>query len=133
MTDVPDTPTPLGEEQIEHYRALLQEKRKEIAGDYAQLEQEADRLGGVSGGGSTSNAPTHPADEATDNYEWNLAEGLAESERALLTAIDEALTRMDAGSYGICRHCGKRISEERLEAKPWSQYCVDSAKDLESG
>ena len=41
-----------------------------------------------------------------------------------LKEIDDALRRLDHGSYGICEECGKPIDEARLKAVPWARYCV---------
>jgi DnaK suppressor protein len=43
---------------------------------------------------------------------------------AELKDIDDALRRLDDGTYGICEECGKPIDEARLEAMPWARYCV---------
>ena len=45
-----------------------------------------------------------------------------------LAAIDAALTRLDAGTYGSCTSCGKPIPEGRLEALPWAALCIDCQK-----
>ena len=42
-----------------------------------------------------------------------------------LQAIDAALLRLDDGSFGVCRSCGRPIAEERLEARPWAALCID--------
>ena len=42
-----------------------------------------------------------------------------------LEAVDAALARLDAGTFGVCRNCGRPIPEERLEARPWAPLCID--------
>jgi DnaK suppressor protein len=44
---------------------------------------------------------------------------------AQLRLVDEALARIDAGTYGTCVRCGREISPERLEALPWAAHCID--------
>jgi RNA polymerase-binding transcription factor DksA len=51
--------------------------------------------------------------------------GLAESLASQVTAIDKALARIDAGTYGTCVSCGSEIQAARLEFRPASIYCVD--------
>jgi RNA polymerase-binding protein DksA len=77
--------------------------------------------------------PIHMADLGTDNYEQEFALGLMNSERRLLTEIDEALQRIEAGTYGICLGTGKPIPKARLEAQPWARYCVEYARKVEEG
>ena len=45
-------------------------------------------------------------------------------ERGLLALIDSALSRIHAGTFGECRHCGEEIGGRRLAAIPWTQYCI---------
>jgi DnaK suppressor protein len=45
--------------------------------------------------------------------------------RSNLRDVQRAVTKMDAGTYGICERCGRRISPERLEALPWAVRCID--------
>ncbi len=42
--------------------------------------------------------------------------------------VEEALARIDAGTYGKCLECGKQIEDERLEAVPWTPYCLKHQK-----
>ncbi len=70
----------------------------------------------------------HLADTATAMHDRELDEGLTENEEELLAAIDAALQRIEDGTYGICSNCGKPIGEERLEALPWADLCIDCAK-----
>ena len=50
---------------------------------------------------------------------------LAESEREEVMRIDEALSRIEAGTWGICESCGERIEEARLEAIPEAARCIE--------
>lgn len=70
----------------------------------------------------------HLADTATAMHDRELDYGLTENEEDLLKSIDAALQRIEEGTYGICSNCGKPIGEERLEALPWTDLCIDCAK-----
>ena len=84
-------------------------------------------------GSNLSNMPIHMADVGTDNFEQEFTLGLIESERKILREIQEALGRIEDGSYGICQGTNKPIPRVRLEAVPWAKYSLDYAKALESG
>ena len=60
-----------------------------------------------------------------------LALKLGERESQMVADVDQALLRMDEGSYGLCVNCGKTIDEQRLEAVPWTPYCLKHAQRLE--
>ena len=70
----------------------------------------------------------HLADVATAMHDRELDYRLEENEQQLLGAIDGALQRIEDGTYGVCSNCGKPIGEERLEALPWAELCIDCAK-----
>jgi RNA polymerase-binding protein DksA len=70
----------------------------------------------------------HLADTATAMHDRELDYGLTENEEELLQSIDDALQRIEDGTYGVCSNCGKPIGEERLEALPWTNLCIDCAK-----
>lgn len=53
---------------------------------------------------------------------------LRDRERAQLRQVEEALARLDEGSYGLCRVCRRPIAGERLEAIPWTATCIDCAR-----
>jgi DnaK suppressor protein len=50
---------------------------------------------------------------------------LRERSTRQLEAVDLALERLDDGTFGVCRSCGRPIAEERLEARPWAALCID--------
>lgn len=75
----------------------------------------------------------HLADTATDTYDRELDEGIEEDAERLIERIDAALGRIQAGTYGICDVCGREIGEERLEAVPYAELCIDDARRLARG
>ncbi len=64
------------------------------------------------------------ADQATGNNEVHIQLKLKATDAKILQAIDEALVRMDKGTYGVCRDCGDMIAVARLEAIPWTRVCI---------
>ena len=64
------------------------------------------------------------ADQASGNNEVHIALKLKQTDAKILTAIEEALGRIDKGTYGICRDCGEPIAEARLYAIPWTRVCI---------
>ena len=118
---------------IERFKQILLEKRHEIVGDVTEMQDEALKKSRLDASGDLSSMPIHMADIGTDNYEQEFALGLLDSERKILREIDEALERIEQGTYGICIATGKSIAIARLEAKPWAKYCVEYARKLEEG
>ncbi len=64
------------------------------------------------------------ADQATGNNEVHIQLKLKQTDAKILQAIDEALLRIDKGSFGLCRDCGEPIAEARLNAIPWTRVCI---------
>ncbi|HSO28744.1 MAG TPA: TraR/DksA C4-type zinc finger protein [Candidatus Sulfomarinibacteraceae bacterium] len=71
--------------------------------------------------GSQAAAATHVFEQQRD-----LA--LRDRERAQLRQVEDALERITAGTYGVCRNCGKAIDPDRLAAIPWAATCIDCAR-----
>ena len=118
---------------VAHFKQLLTEKRKEIFNSVTEIKDEALNKSMLDASGDLSSMPIHMADLGSDNYEQEFALGLMDSERKLLQEIDEALQRIEEGTFGICEGTGDPISKARLEAKPWARYCVEYAQKLEKG
>jgi DnaK suppressor protein len=75
----------------------------------------------------------HLADHASIMVDRELDETLEENAERVIHEIDEALGRIDAGTYGRCGVCGAAISEERLAAVPYATFCVEHKRQLEGG
>ncbi len=114
--------------ELATFRSLLLEKRRELVGDMGSMESEALQRGGDS---NLSNLPIHMADMGTDNYEQEFTLGLVEKDRNLLREINQALGRIQNGTFGICEGTGKPIARARLEAQPWARHSIEYARKLE--
>lgn len=125
--------SPLSKPELDEFRKMLLDKRRAILGDMTSIESDALRVNRQDGSGDLSNMPTHPADIGSDNFEQEFTLGLLESERTLLSEINAALERIDAGSFGVCLGTGGPIGVARLRARPWAKYCIEYAKMLEKG
>jgi DnaK suppressor protein len=77
--------------------------------------------------------PEDIADHATDTFDRELDESLEENAGQVLREIDEAMARLDEGTYGTCAVCGKRIPDERLDALPYATLCVEDRRRQEHG
>ena len=71
------------------------------------------------------------ADMASDDYERDFSLGRATDEQKILYKIDEALKRIEDGSYGFCPQCSKAIAKKRLAALPFTELCIDCQKSNE--
>jgi len=116
-----------------YFKELLLAKRRDLVGDVNEMCDEALKNSRIDAAGDLSAMPIHMADIGTDNYQQQLALDLMDGERKLLRQIDEALNRINTGTYGICIGTGKRIGRARLEAKPWARYSVEYARMIENG
>ncbi|MDQ7793981.1 MAG: TraR/DksA C4-type zinc finger protein [bacterium] len=73
--------------------------------------------------GELSLVDNHPADVGSDTFEREKDVGLRDITRETLRQVEDALRRMDGGSYGLCVRCGRAIAAERLEALPEAAFC----------
>jgi DnaK suppressor protein len=64
------------------------------------------------------------ADQADGNNEVHIQLKLKQTDAKILQAIEEALARLEKGTYGTCRDCGEPISPARLNAIPWTRVCI---------
>jgi len=117
--------------EIERFRRRLIALQKRVGGDLSALEEEALRPVGGASAGNLSDVPVHPADLGTENFDEELDLALVENQEQLLAEIDDALARIERGTYGRCENCYRKISKERLEAVPYARYCLRCAKRLE--
>jgi RNA polymerase-binding protein DksA len=115
----------------EHFRAELLEQRGRLLGTIKHHDIGNSSLIEETGELMSSSSDNHLADTASETYERELDEGLEDDAREQLRQVDEALARIEAGTYGLCSACGREIPVERLEAVPWTTLCIDDARKLQ--
>jgi RNA polymerase-binding transcription factor DksA len=99
---------------------LQDERARRLALAARLRQQEADPVES----GELSKLDQHPAELGSETFERELELTTLTIVEGELKDIDDALRRLDRGTYGICEECGKPIEEARLEAVPWARYCV---------
>lgn len=105
------------------YQKHLLELRERLLSQMNGLAKEsAEELAGYS---------LHMADSGTDNFDRDFALSLLSSDQDAIYEIEEALKRIEKGTYGVCELTGKPIPKARLEAIPWTRFTVEAQAQLE--
>jgi RNA polymerase-binding transcription factor DksA len=125
--------TSLKPEELDGYRQVLETMRLRLRGDLDQMTDEALNRNGPEGTGNLSNLPIHMADLGTDNFDQEFTLGLIENEQTTLDQIVRALGRIAQGTFGKCQECGGPIAKSRLQALPYTAYCIECARKMEQG
>jgi DnaK suppressor protein len=114
--NVPDMMAePLTEEDLTFFRQLLRERRTEILGEAERTAQ---------GMGEEAESFADPTDRGVMEGERNRTLRIRDRERKLLSKIDAAIARLEAGTFGECSECGDPIGAERLRARPVTTLCI---------
>lgn len=101
---------------VQAYKDALNKKRTEILGTGGIKPIQASMENNTRQGDM--------ADQASGNNEVHIALKLKQTDAKILQAIEEALKRIDKGTYGACRDCGEPIAPARLNAIPWTRVCI---------
>lgn len=73
------------------------------------------------------------ADQAVLSYQKELIFTQGTEGHSQLSLVRLALERLREGTFGECLHCGRTIGEKRLEALPWTPYCIECQEKVETG
>lgn len=115
----------MAKKKMEAYRKKLLLKRDSILGTIERYVHD--------GRETDQDIPRDPADQAANSFIKELLFSQSSNDRYVLKLIDEALARMDEGTYGLCVSCGNPIQEKRLEAVPWARHCIQCQELQERG
>jgi len=113
----------MNKERLAYFRELLNERQK-------VLLNEADKT--VTGMTNDKNTFPDPTDRANLETDRNFELRIRDRERKLILKIQEALARIEEGTFGICEECGEEISEERLKARPVTTLCIECKTKAEA-
>jgi DnaK suppressor protein len=108
---------------VEHFKEKLLNKRRELLETIQRSEQEALTASGSEVG--------DPADRSVEDAAASQAVHSESTDSETLAQVQDALRRIEQGSYGKCILCDKQIEPARLEAIPWTPYCLADQQKLE--
>jgi len=107
----------LNKREKERYKKKLLEKKKEINHHLSEFYTESKEV--------ETGIAQDVVDRAESSYTKEFLLSLSNKERKQLSLINEALKRIEKGTYGICQRCTQEIGKKRLEAIPWTPYCIN--------
>jgi len=117
--------------ELKFYRERLLNLKDDILEQIREISEDTIMKSQKEMSGDISGYGIHIADVATDNYERDFNLNLVSNERRIIMQIDEALKRIEDGTYGICQMSGKPISKSRLKAIPYAKYSKKCKEKIE--
>ncbi|MBU1909592.1 MAG: TraR/DksA C4-type zinc finger protein [Verrucomicrobia bacterium] len=120
-------------DELKKYRDNLRRIRDRVVDEIAFLAGDNLNRSPKESSGDLSSYSFHMADQGTDNFDREFALNLVSSEQDALYEIDEALQRIEAGTYGACDVCGRGIEKARLKALPFAKMCIRCKSEAEKG
>ena len=115
---------------LDEIKKRLTDERAGLVQDIARLEEINEQLGGERDGGN-GGVSNHMAEGASSTFDHERNLALIGNLSRTLEAVDAALKRLAAGTYGHCESCGNPIDRARLEALPYASRCVKCQSRLE--
>ena len=110
--------------ETDRYRGILRGQLEALIGHGSQAVHEMS--------GEEGEELPDPSDRATVEEERNWSLRLADRDRKLIGKLQDALARLDAGTFGLCTSCGRPIASARLRARPMTDLCIDCKIEAES-
>jgi DnaK suppressor protein len=104
-----------------HLRLRQRELERELASTVEQART------------SNSNDTQDVADQAVAGYQKELLLSQGSAKNAELRLVEQALNRLSEGTFGECVRCSQTIGAKRIEAVPWTPYCIDCQEEIEKG
>lgn len=119
----------MDKKRLEHFKHLLLEERKAAIDTLECMNENEPNTSFKDYFDELSVYDNHPADIGTELFQMEMNFNLKENEKLHLEEIDNALQKIEDGTYGQCIICGKDIPEERLEILPTAVQCMECEKD----
>jgi RNA polymerase-binding transcription factor DksA len=122
----------LSDNQVIHYRTLLENRKKAIYANEESLKRKAFYELLPEDTGELSKIRLHPADLATDTQEVEILETLSARNLVAIQEVEAALERLENGTYGQCLSCHEPITAARLAIIPETRHCIDCEQEIEA-
>jgi DnaK suppressor protein len=113
------------------FRKLLEEERDRVLHEIQGIQALDHTTSQSDERAELSAYDQHQADSATETFERERDVAMEATAEAILRQVEVALRKIDDGSYGTCERCGKIIHATRLEAIPYTAFCIECAARLE--
>jgi RNA polymerase-binding transcription factor DksA len=121
---------PLSAAKLKKFEALIQSELKESTAYVDDINKDQS-IGARESSGDLSSYAYHQADQGSDTNLMEQTVMMMEQEREKIRALNDALQKIYAGSYGICEMCGENIDVTRLEIIPYAKYCISCMEKME--
>ncbi len=118
--------------ELQRFRKKLLEEKERVSQSLAQHERVIRNVDGEDYGGLGKAHSNHLADQGTDEFQYEATIQFASTEGRYLYHIEEALARIEDGTYGVCEGCGQAIGLERLKALPYARLCIECKEKEEA-
>jgi len=126
-------PRAFRKEELAAFRSHLQQQLDLVQDNLNALASDNLKRSPIEATGDISAHSTHMADQGTDNFDRELALNLASGRQESIYEIEDAIRRVDDGSYGACELCGNAIERQRLKALPFAKKCMVCQNAAERG
>jgi RNA polymerase-binding protein DksA len=114
----------LSKKDLTAFKKLILKRKEEILDDIKHISDDTLKKSQKDASGDISGYTYHMADVATDTYDREFSLGLASNDREMLYAYEDALKKLEEGTFGVCEECNNVIAKTRLKAVPYAPLCV---------
>lgn len=114
----------LNKKELGDYKKLIAKRKGEVLDNINHISADTLKQSQKDASGDISGYTYHMADVATDTYDREFSLGIASNERELIYELEDALKRIEEGTYGVCEDCKELITKTRLKALPYARLCV---------
>ena len=110
--------------ELAELKKFVLKRKEEVLDDIKHISDDTLKKSQKEASGDISGYTYHMADVATDTYDREFSLGIASNERKMLYELDDALKKIEEGTFGICEDCKNLIAKNRLKAVPHARLCV---------
>ena len=110
--------------ELSVFKKIILKIKEKVVGDIKHISEDTLKKSQKDASGDISGYTYHMADVATDTYDREFSLGLASNEQKALYELDDALKRIEEGTFGICEECKCVMTKTRLKAVPYARLCV---------